>query len=200
MSVPAVTDADRQRERATVEELAAAKRDLTDRIGRQIDFLLSAYAQSGTPLTPSEASDRARAPIAHDPLEQGAEHVSWHSIANLAEHEPERARDVWGAVKDAARLELRTGLRAARSLERMNASPYQRAQYLAILEGLRESLGPRGGAEEVLMQMRRRRSSSSSGGRRSRRAELMRRAGTASATCGGRSSGWASVSASAMRR
>ena len=45
------------------------------------------------------------------------------------------------------------GLRAARSLERMNASPYQRAQYLAILEGLRESLEPRGGAEEVLVQM-----------------------------------------------
>lgn len=151
MSVPAVPNP--ERERATLEELAAAKRDMTDRIGRQIDFLLAAYGNSDTPLTPTEASDRARAPVTWDPLDQGAEHVSWHSLASMTEHEPERARDVWGAVKDTARRELWTGTRAARTLEGMNALPYKRAQYVAILEGLMESLEPRGGAEAVLVQM-----------------------------------------------
>lgn len=151
MSVPAVPNP--ERDRATIEELAAAKRDLSERIGRQIDYLLRAYADSDQPITPTEASERARAPVTWDPLEQGAEHVSWHSLANLTEHEPERARDVWGAVKSAARLELRTGLRAARAVERSHSSPFDRAQYLAILEALRESIRPHGGAEELLTQM-----------------------------------------------
>jgi len=151
MTVPAVPNP--ERDRATLEELAAAKHDLTERIGEQIDYLLAAYARSDQPISVAEASERARSPVVFDPLEQGPEHVSWHSMANLAEHEPERARDVWGAVKDAARMELRTGLRAARSLERQHASPFDRAQYLVILEGLRESLAPRGGTESLLVEM-----------------------------------------------
>ena len=155
MSVPAVTDADRERDRKRValEELAAAKRDLYGAIGGQIEWLVAAYATAEQPLSPAEAAERARSPILHDPLEQGPEHVSWHALANLTEHEPDRARDVWGAVKSAARTELRTGHRAARALECQNASPWERAQYLAILEGLSESLTPRGGAEALLVQM-----------------------------------------------
>ena len=155
MSVPATTNPERDadRTRATLEELAAAKSDLTATIGRQIDFLLAAYAQSDQPISVAEAAERSLSPVPFDPLEQGPEHVSWHSLANLAEHDPERARDVWAAVKGAARDELRSGTRAARSLERQRASPFDRAQYLVILEGLRESLGPRGGTEGLLVEM-----------------------------------------------
>ena len=157
MSVPTVQDTDhereRERERATLEELAAAKGDLTATIGRQIDWLLAVNRNADQPLSVAEAAERARSPIVHDPLAQGPEQVSWHALAALAEHEPERARDVFSTVKGAAREELRTGRRAARALERMDATPYERAQFLAILEALRESLGPRGGAEELLVQM-----------------------------------------------
>lgn len=151
MTVPAVPNP--EWERATIEELAASKQDLTATIGRQIDYLLKAYAESDQPITAAEASERARSPVVFDPLEQGPQHVSWHSIANLTEHDPERARDVWTEVKSAARTELRTAHRAARAVERTFSSPFERAQYLVIVEGLRESLRPRGGVEELLVQM-----------------------------------------------
>jgi len=155
MSVPAIPDPDseRERKRVALEELAAAKRDLTATIGRQIDWLVEAYATAETPLSVAEASERARSPLVLDPLEQGPEHVAWHHLANLTEHDPERSRDVWNAVKDEARQELWTGSRSARALERTQSTPYERAQYLAILEGLRESLKPRRGAEGLLVEM-----------------------------------------------
>ena len=159
MSVPALPspdlerEHDRERDRVTLEELAAAKRDLTATIGRQIDWLLAVNRNADQPISVTEAAGRMRSPLVHDPIAQGPEQVSWHELGALAEHEPERARDAWGAVKDAAREELRTGLRAARSLERTHATPLERAQFLAILEGLRESLRPAGGAEMLLVQM-----------------------------------------------
>ena len=96
MTVPAVPNP--ERDRATIEELAAAKHDLTDRIGEQIDYLLAAYGGSAQPISVAVAAERSRSPVPFDPLEQGPEHVSWHSLANLAEHEPERARDVLSLI------------------------------------------------------------------------------------------------------
>jgi len=153
VTVPAMREPDADCDRATLEELAAAKSDLTATIGRHMDYLLAAHAAGEQPISVAEASERARAPVVFDPLERGPEHVSWHSLANLAEHDPERARDVWAAVKGAARDELSSGTRSARSLERQHASPFDRAQYLVILEGLRESLVPRGGTEALLVEM-----------------------------------------------
>lgn len=159
MSTPAAPEPkldpqlEHERKRRAIQELAAAKADMTGAISRQTECLVQAYADAEQPLTASEAGERARSLTPFDPLEQGPEALDWQTLGNLMKHEPERARAVWLAVKDAAREELRTGLRTARALERpLRATPFERAQFVAILEGLREELRPRGGAEELLVQ------------------------------------------------
>jgi hypothetical protein len=144
------TPAERKRDAATIAELAAAKADMTATVARHIEYLLDAYAESENPLSVAEAANRARAPVNYgvdDPQQ-----VSWHMLANLIEHEPERGAAVWESIKAAARQELQTGTRAARAVERQFAYPYERAEYLVILEALTTSLEPRGGVEHLLVQ------------------------------------------------
>ena len=62
------------------------------------------------------------------------------------------ATDRRDTAKGAAREELRTGLRAARPLERMHVTPHVPVQCLAILEGTRESLKSRVGTDVLLVQ------------------------------------------------
>jgi hypothetical protein len=131
-----------------VRDLAASQRELVGAITGQIDFYVKHYQ-----LTPEEAGARAREPLAYEPEAQDADQVSWHALSRLMEQEPERGRALWRRLKDEARRELAGAVRAGRSLERpLSNRPYERAQFVALVEALRKSLDPRGALEDLLVQ------------------------------------------------
>ena len=163
MSAPAIPEQppdprlELERKRATTLELAAAKADMTAAMTRALEEIVRHDEAAGQPMTPEKVREwagRLRAPVPDgcDPLEFGPEQLSWHTLSNLLEHEPERGQAVWQTVKDAARIELRTGTRAARANRRTHSRPYDRAQFVVILEALREDLDPRSGTEQLLVQ------------------------------------------------
>jgi hypothetical protein len=136
------------RDEQAVDELAASRREMVAAVTRQI-----AYYVELMEMAPEEASARARACLSEEPDARGADQVSWHDLANLIEHDAERGQAAWQRLKDEAAQELAMGVRTARSLERPVTSwPYQRAQFIAVLDGLRASLAPRDGLETLLVQ------------------------------------------------
>ncbi len=151
MGLPAIPKRDK-RDRVALEELAAFRADLVTTVSRHVEWLLDHDREADRRITPAEATVRARRPGSRDLLEQEPEQISWHDLANSMEHRPDHARAAWEHVKEAAREELRMGVRGARSVERTFSEPYERAQYLVILEALREALGPRDGVEDLLVQ------------------------------------------------
>jgi hypothetical protein len=121
---------------------------MVDRMKSQIDWLVAAYG-----ITRSEAAERARAPLADGRPEQPPEHTSWWEITRALDADPVSGHALWQRVKDEARRELHVGIRQATSLEpRTSGTPYERAQYLVILESLITSLEPRDGLELLLVQ------------------------------------------------
>ena len=162
--------ADHERKRRELEQLKASKEDMAAAIGTHIDWLLemeadgmlrSADAMEAESFGIAEASARARQPLVHDPgIDQRTgrldpQHVSWNDLARLMEHEPVRGRDLWFAIKAAARHELGTGVRGANALEgpmTLHRSPWQRARYLAIVDALNDDLRPRGALEALMIQ------------------------------------------------
>ena len=162
--------ADHERKRRELEQLQASKADMAAAIGTHIDWLLemeagamlrSAEDMEAESFGIAEVNARARHPLVHDP---GIDHrtgrldpgqVSWNDLGRLMEHEPERGRDLWFAIKAAARHELATGVRGANALEgpmSMQRSPWQRARYLAIVDALNDDLRPRGALEALMIQ------------------------------------------------
>jgi hypothetical protein len=76
--------------------------------------------------------------------------VSWTSLFVLEQSDPALAIRRWEAVKDHARAELRSGHRAARTLEGADSYCWGRAQFLALRAELVEAWGPRD-AQELLL-------------------------------------------------
>jgi hypothetical protein len=139
----------------TAKELAAARVDMTSAIAEHIEWLLDAYAGTSSPMSVAAASENARSLPPMPPEDKDPHQIDWHTLGNLVEYEPTRAAALWRSMKDGARTELDTGTRAARALERRyygQGRPYDRAQYLVILEALTESLQPQGGVELLLVQ------------------------------------------------
>lgn len=165
---PIVTDYERKRRE--LEQLKASKSEMAAAIGRQIDWLLemeaaghlrNAEAMAGKPFGIAEAAARARQPLAYEPGRTGPDEqfepdqVDWGQLGRLMEHQPERARDLWGEIKQAARQELAIGVRAAEALESPmpgNRTPWNRARYLAIVDALTADLLPRGALEGLMIQ------------------------------------------------
>jgi hypothetical protein len=142
---PAFVD---DRESRDFAELEASRRVMVDRMKSHIDWLVKMYGISRT-----EADERARAPMSAELPEQPPEHTSWWEIERALEDDPARGQALWQRVKDEARRELRTGVRPAVSLERrISGTPFERAQYLAIVESLVKALQPNNGLEALLVQ------------------------------------------------
>jgi hypothetical protein len=76
--------------------------------------------------------------------------VSWTSLFVLEQSDPALAIRRWEEVKDHARAELRSGHRAARTLEGADSYCWGRAQFLALRAELVEAWGPRD-AQELLL-------------------------------------------------
>lgn len=129
-------------------ELAAAKPELVGAITRQIDFYV---VQMG--LSKEAANQHARDLGLSSAETRSAEQVSWNDLTNLLEADVERGRALWQRLRDEARTELTTGTRAARSLAtRIGGRPYERAQFLVIVDGLTKALQPRDPLEQLLIQ------------------------------------------------
>jgi hypothetical protein len=80
------------------------------------------------------------------------EQVSWHQLAGIAGHDPERAQARWQEVKDAARDEVASGHLAAAATEIPGSSrPWVRATFLAVREELLSSLPNPSGIERALI-------------------------------------------------
>lgn len=77
--------------------------------------------------------------------------LDWWVLGRATEIDPERARAVWERALDGAREELGSGHRAARAVE-ANGTPWERAQFLAVLEGFLADWQPRGGIEVALVE------------------------------------------------
>jgi hypothetical protein len=164
---PSEADLERERKRRDLAQLAASQRELVGAISRHVDWLLEMEAggmlrskedMEREPFGPAEAHARAREP-SPEGYEPGVfngvyepEHVSWHDLGTLIEHEPVKGGAVWGQTKQAARRDLATGMRAAEAMEPSRRTPWGRAQFLAIVDALVEDLKPRGALEYLMVQ------------------------------------------------
>ena len=168
---------------ATIAELAAARSDMTGAIARHIEYLFDAYSTSERPLSVQEASEQARTPLPAALREREPDQVNWNELGNLLEHDPIKGAALWESIKQAARLELQSGTRASKAIERssVNSDPYERAQFLAILEALTASLKPQGGPKGCSCNRWPWRSSRCSAGRRSRPSGSIRNRGSVNA-------------------
>ncbi len=136
------------REWRDLAELEASRRIMVERIGRHIDWLVTHYGR-----TPGDAASQARDLRLNVPEDRPPEQVSWHDLHATLEADSARGAALWQSVKDEARRELAAGVRMATTLERpLAATPFERAQYLAIVGALTEALHTRDGLEGLLVQ------------------------------------------------
>jgi hypothetical protein len=105
-------------------------------------------------LAPEEARARAGEPqpehlkrVLTGPPDQ----VSWFDLDTVARHDPEKARERWQQIKRAARLEVRDGHRAARALEGLDGSCWERARFLAVCAELADAWRPLNAQEQQLI-------------------------------------------------
>ena len=127
------------------DELAASRRIMVQRMSRQIVWLVTQHGLS------SDVVAQNRLPPGHSE-DRPPEEVGWLDIEAAFSSNPETATALWQRVKDEARRELQAGIRVATSLERpLNATPFERAQYLAVVEALSEAVRPRDGLELLLV-------------------------------------------------
>jgi hypothetical protein len=104
--------------------------------------------------TDEEADRRVHA--ADDPewqrraLTETSDPVSWWSLSQLIESNPETGWALWERVKAEATDELASGHRAALAIC-WDDSPWQRAQFLAVRQAFIDEWRPRGGIELTLI-------------------------------------------------
>jgi len=79
------------------------------------------------------------------------ERISWADMASIADNDSQAAVSLWQSVKEAARAELRSGLRVGMTLETDDSTPMDRARFLAVRSALVEEWQPRGGLEQSLV-------------------------------------------------
>jgi hypothetical protein len=84
-------------------------------------------------------------------LDAPPDQLSWLDLHLIARTDPDRSAARWEEMKQAALEELQTGHRAARAVETVNESAWQRAQFLALRGELAAEWRPRNGVERQLL-------------------------------------------------
>jgi hypothetical protein len=134
-------------ERVVAREAGSLAREMAGAYREMVDF----YRRE---LALEEADARARDPAGGD-LEHleatPADQLSWWGLSRVAGVDPERARALWERALDEAGKELMSGHRAAKAVE-ASGSPWERAQFMAILEAFVTDWRPRGGIESALIE------------------------------------------------
>jgi hypothetical protein len=115
-----------------------------------------AYLRRHLQMTSEEAILQAEALPGEEHLarikEKPADQLYWHDLEELAKVDPALPGRCWEFVKEAAREDLHTGMRAWRAVrDPFNSNPWDLAQFLAIREGLIAHWQPRGGTEQLLI-------------------------------------------------
>jgi hypothetical protein len=107
-------------------------------------------------LTPQEALARATATcpavteeVRHIPPEM----LSWGDLETLYRGDTAAALAKWVQTKEAAREELRSGVRAAGAIEVIAASPVWLARFLVLRDELTAGWQPRSGMEQMLIDL-----------------------------------------------
>jgi hypothetical protein len=134
---------------ATVAEALPLAQEMRAAFARQVsDYMRASKASLQEALA---AVDRPLTPEAQEGiLQQHPRGVGWPDLERLADRDPELALQKWEEIKQAAREELKSGLRAA---EALGGSPQERARFLAIRQALAGQWQPRGGLEWQLIDM-----------------------------------------------
>jgi hypothetical protein len=107
-------------------------------------------------LTPQEALAQATAvcPSATEEVRNiPPDRLSWGDLETLYRSDPPAALAKWVQAREAAREELRGGVRAAGAIEAIAASPVWLARFLAVRDELTDSWQPRGGMEQMLLDL-----------------------------------------------
>jgi hypothetical protein len=81
------------------------------------------------------------------------EQVTWLDLHTLADQDPDAAAQRWEEIKTAALQELRSGHRAASTVEATSVGPWDRARFLAIREEFGRDWRPRNGIERMLIDV-----------------------------------------------
>jgi len=133
-------------------EAGVLAREMAAAFGGMVKFYREQYG-----LSPEEARQRAQdigAPAYQEWLRnQPPDQVSWFDLNNLAERDPQLARQRWEEIKAAALQELRTGHRAAKILEVGGPDCWDRAKFFAIRDDLAQGWQPRNGIERQLIDV-----------------------------------------------
>jgi hypothetical protein len=124
-------------------ELARGQRELIDQFQRYAGMTAAEAAEAAR--TPrDQALERVRAA----PPDQ----VNWSTLAQAVRHDPTVTLAAWEQIKCAARQELASGHRTAKSLEH-RGTPWDRARFLALRDAFRHDWQPRGGVESALIDL-----------------------------------------------
>ncbi len=138
-------------ERVPEHQLAHEAGSLAREMARAYSQMLDHYRRE---LSFDQADARARDTGGSD-LEQleatPPDQLSWWVLGRVAQQDPARAHQAWERAQDEARQELTTGHRAARAVE-ADGTPWERAQFVAILSGFMADWQPRGGIEGALVE------------------------------------------------
>jgi hypothetical protein len=134
---------------APADETRDVARELAASFARMVESYREVYG-----LTAEEALERAgksHPAITEQALTCPPDQVTWLTLYTLQEQDPEQALRRWEEVKQAGRGELRSGHAAARTIEGAGGSCWERAQFLAVRDGLIEALQPRDDLERLLI-------------------------------------------------
>ena len=131
-------------------EASPLAREFAGAYRRMVDCLRTVYEKDNETAL-AEAADYPEHMLA-EALDGDSAKLSWHDLDGLAHKDPALALRRWNDVKHAAIQDLASGHRAARALEAFNeASPFERAEFLALRTALAEEWQPRGGMEWLLI-------------------------------------------------
>ena len=127
---------------------------LAHEIARNVDRVLRVRTEVlGT--KPEESLQQLERSCEHrkrQALDGDPKQFSWMDYHYLLKQDPELALQRWTEVKQAAQQELRSGHRAATANEgTLTSDAWQRAQFLAIRDGLADEWKPQNGIERALI-------------------------------------------------
>jgi hypothetical protein len=133
------------------QEAGQLARELAAAFARMIEHYKEIYK-----LSPPEALAREQE-VSPDyvprVLNGPADQVSWYDLNYLARRHPEKAALRWEEIKAEVLDELRSGHRAAKTMEGDGSHCWTRAQFLAVRRDLMEAWQPGNGVERQLIDM-----------------------------------------------
>jgi hypothetical protein len=84
-------------------------------------------------------------------LRRPANDIDWRDLDHIGNLDPQKALELWQAIKTQALEELRSGHRSAQALHPVVNHPWLKAQFLALRYELAEEWQPRNGIERQLI-------------------------------------------------